>query len=92
MRTAFLAAWLGGAAALVAGAFWGPARIALAPAGAVLVAAGIWGLGRASAGGLGTRLARAWGVDMERTTRGAAWLVIVLGVAWLLAGVLEAAR
>ena len=92
MRTAFVAAWLAGAAALVTGEWWGPARIVLAPAGLVLLAAGAWTLRQAPGGGLGARVARAWGVDVQRTTRTAAWLVIALGVAWLLAGLLEAAR
>jgi hypothetical protein len=89
---AFVAAWLLGAAALVAGEWWDPARLALIPGGAIVTAAGV-ALSRHSrtpAGRVEHVVVRAWGIDVRRYARLAGTLLTVLGLAWLLTGATEA--
>jgi hypothetical protein len=86
MSQAFAAAWMLGAAATLAGAWWDPARLALLPAGAVVTAVGLalWRRADSPPGfieGIVLRAARA---------RLAGRLLVVLGIAWLATGAAQA--
>ena len=80
MRTLFVAAWLLGSAALVAGA-----GVVLIPCGLVLAAGGV--LAQRRLRGPAGIVPRLLGIDVRSTARLAALLVTVLGIAWVAAGV-----